>query len=824
MGKSLWILAAIGVLLGVALWTLAGPQYPLADASSAPNTGSTGPEQPASSEASNAFEPLLRRPDPVAGTAAGSRVHLDVGEAGAREVDVELTDRIHGLPVAGVEIEVVQSGAGQVPAGGPSAGFRLEPPRHGRVPRMARITDLFGRARVAAEPGEGHFVLSVARRRAFVGTAELESDSPLRVEVDSPPSLPLRLVGPDGRPVVGALAAVVFGPDRVPLGRAASWGFEPSDPFGVAPALFNTPSRTGPFAVAVRSLGIESAGPPVDPMAFEGEPLAAALPPHGSILIAVRDADGALPAPGQGLVLRCVESDEELWGRVDDQGQYRQAVVGLGLHFEIRSHAEARTLAGPVADGEEVAVNLVGVGRRVRLTGRLVGPDVGSAELSAARFALSYRLDGEAHELDEDELALGDGDEVRVDKAGQFVLGGLEQLPDGFEGAELRVFSSGFRLACAPVPAELGVAELGRDELNLGDLTLVPSGVTTGGQLLPAPGQVLETQLVTLRRGEGEELEFARCDDEGRFVLTHMPFAGGSLSGAQFSVGRQFWPAEIGSLENVLQLEAGGSIDVRLEGAHEEIPAVARLELCLLDGQGNLVSQRKIRMGGDIRFELDRAGSFDLWVRSNSNADIYQVVEGIEVEPGQVVRLDPLRVGVGLREVEVHVADSQGRPIRNAHVSLELHGSSGATSRTMGSGRTTVLAAPQVERLVVRAPGYRTAATRLVSNRIDIHLPAALEVSIAPPEQRITDDANFGGLSLRHTSAGRSLRCEFDSERGVWSGHLSETGTYSIVMRDDHSFTETEILRFDAPESGEAIELRLNDHQFSTLFDDWSQR
>ncbi|QDU69728.1 carboxypeptidase-like regulatory domain-containing protein [Engelhardtia mirabilis] len=829
MGRTSAGLLIACLLAGAVLWAWLDSSEPDGRGAAASPTVAQGSDQVAADARPEGDELSLRPVEPRSsargrtelGSFGGAATAIDA--AAPLEVEMLVVDKVHGLPVADARIDLARADDESDPDRSSRARWRW---------REAGVTDRFGRTRVQVAPAENRLSVRLPWRRIDLGAlAELVAsrerstsgaDEPLRLAIHTKPLVPLELLGEDGRPVVGARAAVRLATRGTSLGGGSRWSEEPTDEAGFVVAPVDASGKVGPFVLAVESLGIADRGPRLEFPASWDEPLVATLPPHGSILVTAHDEHGVPLRAGSRITLSLADSWSDFDAELDESGSYRLAVVGLGRQFELSTAVATRTFAGPTTDGENVEVSIVGPTVRAGLTGRLVDGDGEPARFTLHQFEIVTRSGGSrAQSFDENDLAGVASHRIDVDRDGRFSTGPLDFLPLSFELAELRVVSKRYGLAVARLPDELGVAALGTDLVDLGNLAMSSSLLTTAGILTFPLDRPASRVPVELRVVDGPSLGRTVSDAEGRFSIQHPIPLEGAEARVTIEVEEQSWRVQLGSRDNLVRLAAPPRIEFVLERARTGIPSEPPL-VCVTNAEtGAMQGSSPVPFGDEWSFELDHPGTYDLWVLSPSGAGVLAAVEELRIGRDQVIRLDPIRVGDGLRRTDVDVVNGRGEPVPGASVRLGSAGTTfGAVTLTDSAGRASLSAPPADLDVVVVRDGFdpRWALEPLRPGPLEVRLTKrAVVVRLEAPPALAPEVAEGPRAILRRDgpNGSREVTLSWDRASRAWTGEVPWAGSYQLLRpggRDAVLIREIEV-----PYTNDPVVVSLTEAEFRLL-------
>lgn len=333
--------------------------------------------------------------------------------------------------------------------------------------------------RVAVLDADGHPAIGVPVRVVHDGDPERVDGSPIRYEC-------ARTVAP------GGLARLVHLQDR----------------------LQAVGDRTRGWRVRVELPFLTDVSAPFDPGALPAEPLVLHLPPTGRVLARTvfegrrsDHRDTILLFPDEPGALR--NENRAAWRESEPDGLVCFRHVPLGRRFVLRASLAGwveRPIAGPVAAGETVRVEIAAPERPVLFAGRFV--DASGAPLRNVDASLLF--------------------EARFGSGGGFSSGATLQAD---EGGRFRHFAGGARdpdlvytrldVSCErpdgpPLRAKLGPRSFPAGTTELGDVVLEAGPVLVAGRLQFPPGvRPFEAQIVVhFPRQEAEQAMLGLTVDE----------------------------------------------------------------------------------------------------------------------------------------------------------------------------------------------------------------------------------------------------------------------------------------------------------------------
>ena len=310
--------------------------------------------------------------------------------------EVDQPAGIEESPAAGVTVEVVRRDDG-TPAAGAIVSW-LSPPSKSPLRNLRdldrrggpmAILRAHGRRFRAGQDGrvvvpfpEGETIL-FAEREGEGGLARMVAASGeiQRVEIVADPPLRIRVQDGDGHPVAGI--PVVVGPQNVgmvPLSRAET------DSGG--DALFEHVRMLGfldeqkAFAVWLPLTLLERVERTFQLDALPSDPIVLTLPPCGSVVVTVEEADGSPCERNCRVVLTPAGGNPDLsqmfMGEAVEGGRVRFPFVEVGMDLVVEARAESggkpatTTAAGPAAVGEEVRLSVRFSDDETFLVGRIL--------------------------------------------------------------------------------------------------------------------------------------------------------------------------------------------------------------------------------------------------------------------------------------------------------------------------------------------------------------------------------------------------------------------------------------------------------------------
>ncbi|MEW6073206.1 MAG: carboxypeptidase-like regulatory domain-containing protein [Planctomycetota bacterium] len=505
----------------------------------------------------------------------------------------------------------------------------------------------------------------------------------------------------------------------------------------------------------------------INPERIPGEPVRLVLPPTGSVVVCLEDADGTPWSASTWLFLFPVEPDparpgDTLRGRRDMRYALADRVVfdhvGIGLSLlaqcwdeDLDEYVEVSG-PGPAAPGEEVVMTLRRPGARHSVAGRLLGPDGAPAgwrhvELRFAREGADPGGGPEAIRFTTDRE---DGFRAALSCESPFlVLGAATLLAGGSQDPTCR--------------AELGDVRTRRGETTeLGDVRLQLLPTLARGRVVDDRGEPFYWACVRTHRkmslqstpwtaADGERHTWwpmndlqVQTDRDGRFATRGTLEAGtyvlvASADGYLDSAPLPFVPGDDG-LELVLRAE-GALAGIAL--VDEGIPApwlIVEVEPpaggvpSSIPGREDPVRRVRCREDGSFHVPHLAPGSSSVRIRAWNESDPLRELEGVPIAPGGTStdpRLQPLDLRQLLRRIEVMVTGYAGPAPPLGHVAI-LDPAVGGPPRhvALEDGRTAFLTRSATVDLEVWTVGYRTARLDAVRERATVDLEPGLPVTI----------------------------------------------------------------------------------------------
>ncbi|QDU66075.1 hypothetical protein [Engelhardtia mirabilis] len=748
-------------------------------------------------------------------------------DAGRAVVDtssvfVTVVDATLGLPLAGVEVrafdvaDLDESDAEKV------VDSKLRRKRLWRD-LAPKLTGEDGTVHLPAARAELYVVAELDNREAWARTRGAD----LSLELDVPRPVPLRLMGLDGRVVAGLQLELETDPDRRVLFASPDrdLSLEPTDERGrtevtqlqdyrrrVAERTLESsadpdsddtrPEGLGLDLLLLKPLAPGLDGPPLEVRLSDFTPpaLDVVLPPHGSLRIRLGGAGGRDAASGQDIEILSVgdRSSDATSFAADDRGVVSIPVVGLGRHFQVSSVHETVTVAGPIADGQVVAVELTGATAAVVIDGRVVDGDGAAVQ---GEFAVSF-----AAQVGGVWTEAAAKDSVRSDENGrveiaQAWVAGLEA-----EARELRLRSASeiwkpesgvYGRAALPVDLSAGGYEKGR--LDVGDIVVAGPASITAGLVVEESGTPIVGQDLDLVRllEPSEAVDYwstqtvgsSTTDASGHFSFTHLPRRAGAKyelrpAGRSGPLSEGSWAVRVGAQDNRIEVPDSGGIALRLE-------AVEGFELgsCYLtvsaggrDVWSGMLGQPMTETVIRVPYE----GEVSLGLMDIANRLIVANVQGVEVRRGATTRdprLLPLRVGGGLEWMTVTVVDPLGAPIRGVNVTLlvptgDSGGMTGVAAETDRDGRAELLWSPDAVSLFVNKAGYfrHEAADLQAQMQVTLRPGGALRIEVDGDLDE--SGGRFQAYCARASIESLGLRLERSGN--AFEGALYGPGDYTI--------------------------------------------
>ena len=445
------------------------------------------------------------------------------------------------------------------------------------------------------------------------------------------------------------------------------------------------------------------------------------------------------------------------------------------------------TVEGPVRAGEWVDRALL-VEQAPFYTGVLIDPDGNpilntqlvinrSVTTSHSVFSMPSKLStNEMGEFRFEPRLLGSGvDPVEI----QFVF---ECPVEGFGqyNAEVEI----------QVPSVKGENALGRIQMKQANVLL--SGMVLSAGDKAAPNATVS--LIAEKRGSSNGSLYmakvgrisATTDDSGRFVISGEIEQTGSYTVMVEANGHKYLQQEVslGDKNVVFRLEISG----RMQGTVLIDPGVKFWNLHfdvrgIPHGGGKAVVDAN-SPSGEISFHVEgtQFDQFDLGIRGSMGLNPIVKTEGIELQPGEVVRppeWNPLDLRGKLNLVKLTVKNEDGEML-DADVSIRSERGSSATN--ISNGEKVLIGQTVFEEMTISADGYISQVFSNVSTDQNVVLKRNGVAYVQYPKELM----NYKGLEISLTAnelgrqpGGQYLRL---NKEGLATLFLTEPGTYEIEV------------------------------------------